>query len=250
MCFSKEGFLFREFNDIFRDILGRKSQVYKQIVKFLSDGSAELGEIAKELDVKVTGGLSDTLSILVESNFISRDYTWSLSGKKRNLSKYRLSDNYLRFYLKYIEPIKENIENGLFTDARLENMKAWETIMGFQIENLVLNNLSSIIEKLDISPESIISAAPYFQKKTARSELCQVDLLIDTRYSVYICEIKYRAKIDAGVINSMEQKIQRLKIHKNKSIRPILIYLGDLSLDVEKSDVFVQTLPLDSLLSE
>ncbi len=81
--------------------------------------------------------------------------------------------------------------------------------MGFQFENLVLNNLNVIIKKLDIAPETIISAAPYFQKKTLRKEACQIDLLIHARFALYVCEIKYRKKVDSNVIKSVEEKIKK-----------------------------------------
>jgi len=44
-----------------------------------------------------------------------RDYVWSVKEKaKSRLGYYRLSDNYLRFYLRYIEPNKEKIEEKHF----------------------------------------------------------------------------------------------------------------------------------------
>ena len=48
----------------------------------------------------------------MESGFLARDYTWSLAtGKTIRISRYRIKDNYLRFYLKYILPHKEQIES-------------------------------------------------------------------------------------------------------------------------------------------
>ncbi len=179
------------------------------------------------------------LDILVKSGFISRDYTWSITGKTGRKSKYRLRDNYLRFYLKYIEPVKEKIEKDLYRNINLENLKGWETIMGFQFENLVLNNLNLIIKLLNIPPESIISAAPYFQKKTLRKEACQIDLLIHTRYAVYICEIKFsKNPIGTKVVEDMKKKIEALAIPKHVSYRPVLIHVGGVTDEVVFKDCF------------
>src|SRR6202011_4920752 len=112
--------------------------------------------------------------------FLVRDYVWHAKKRVEKLSKYRLRDNYLRFYLKYIEPKKDLIEKNLYHDIDLENLPDWSSIMGLQFENLVLNNLKQIVEKLEISPESLQSASPYFQNPTKSHPGCQVDLLLQT----------------------------------------------------------------------
>jgi len=87
-----------------------------------------------------------------------------------------------------------------------------------------------------------------FQKKTKRTEGCQVDLLISTRYSLYVCEIKYRKKISPEVITEVAEKIRKLKIPKTKSIRPVLIYLGELSDRIKNSDLFTHLISADEML--
>jgi hypothetical protein len=250
MCFSPEGLLYTEFDKIFIDIFDKRSDTFKKIVKILANGPVEQKEIAKQLGKKATGNLSDKLSVLVESGFVSRDFVWSLAtGRQSRKSKYRLKDNYLRFYLKYIDPEKDKIQKGLFRNIFLENLKSWDTIMGLQVQNLVLNNLTYVLNELNIAPESLISASPYFQKKTRRCDPTQIDLLIDTRYAVYICEIKYRKTVDYHVIHEMEKKIDLLKNPKKKSIRTVLIYLGKLTEGVKKSGAFTHYLPLEKLLA-
>ena len=75
--------------------------------------------------------------------------------------------------------------------------------MGFQFENLVLNNIQSVCESIGISMSAIKNAGPYFQKKTQKRSGCQIDLLIETRYTLYVCEIKFRKKIEKSVISGV-----------------------------------------------
>ena len=195
-----------------------------------------------------TGGFSKKLHILQQSGFLARDFVWEKNQKKSKLSKYRLKDNYLRFHLKYIEPKRELIENGLYEQLFLDDLPGWPTIMGLQFENLVLNNLSSIQHILQIPSSSILSAAPYFQKETQREKSCQIDLLIQCRYSIYVCEIKFRQKINTDVIEEVREKIARLKISKEVLIRPILIYEGDLSPQIERAGFFSHLISFNQLL--
>lgn len=247
LCFMPEGTLFNEFDKIFKDIFQKRAEAYKLIVQQLAETPCEYNQLAKKLHIKVTGGLSTQIKHLIASGFVARDYSWNKMGKKIKLSRLRLCDNYLRFYLKYIEPKKELIEQGLYKDIALENLPQWSTIMGFQFENLVLNNLPSIIKALNIPAESLIAAGPYFQRKTTRQDGCEIDLLIYTRFTLYVCEIKFRKLIKGNIINEVQEKIRRLK-PSAISIRPVLIYQGELDAAVSQSDFFSNRINFSDLL--
>jgi AAA+ ATPase superfamily predicted ATPase len=247
-CFTKKGFLYSEFDQIFRDIFSHQGETYRKVVESLASGPLEPSAIAKKLGKTPTGGLSRILHVLEISGFIRRDFSWNLSGRNGARSKYRIHDNYIRFWLKYIKPAQKRIEKGLLSDLSLENLKGWETILGLQFEALILNNLPHVLSKLRIPLETVENAGPYFQKETKRMKGCQIDLLISTRYSEYICEIKYRKKVGSDVITEVEEKIQKLKVPNTKSIRPVLIYLGELSGAVQKSDLFTHFIPADDML--
>lgn len=54
--------------------------------------------------------------------------------------------------------------------------------MGFQFEDLVLNNKILLHRSLGIFPEEIICENPFFQRKTSRSHGCQIDYMIQTKF--------------------------------------------------------------------
>ncbi len=248
LCFMSGGILFGEFEKIFRDIFESRASDYKKIVEALVDGALELGPLCEKLAIQPTGGFSKKLTILMQSGFIQRDYVWSGNKKKPKQSKFRLRDNYLRFYLKYIAPKKELIEQGLYENIGLEQLPEWSSIMGLQFENLVFNNLLQVQKLLDIAPSNVLSAAPYYQNRTQRRKGCQIDLLIQTHHCMYVCEIKFRKKIGSAVIDEMAEKIDRLKVPTTTSVRPILIYEGDLSSAVAASGYFTSLIRFDQLL--
>ena len=249
MCFSPEGLLFSEFDKIFRDIFEARAPSYQRIVEALSGGPMEPQELCDALGVKSTGGLSEQFAVLVASGMVSRDYAWSPSGRKTALSRYRIRDNYLRFYLRYVEPEREKIDQGLYRGLHLENLRQWDTIMGYQFENLVLNNLPAVLRRLDVPLESIVSASPYFQRGTRRQEPCQIDLLIHTRHTLYVCEIKFRDRIRRSVVQEVREKTRRLKGIRSLSVRPVLIYQGELSPGIREADLFSNLVSGTDLLS-
>lgn len=249
LFFKKSGLLFNEFDKIFSDIFSQRAPRYKDIVEVLVSGKCSALEIAKKLGLPQNGDITEYLTDLEKSDFLSRDYTWQFDGKKSRISRYRIRDNYLRFYLKYVEPVREKINSGLYEPRGLESLKNWPLIFGFQFENLILNNLGVVLNYLEIDPNSVISASPYFQRKTRNKGACQIDLLIHTKFStLYLCEIKFRIRIGKEVINEMIQKINLLKRPKGMSIRPVLICEGEISDDILESGFFDRIISFKDLL--
>lgn len=235
--FEKGGILFTEFNNIFSDLFQAKQQKFRSIVNTLVKGSASLETIATRLGRVRGGDLSDDLDELVESGFIARDYIWSIKdGVSEKLCVFRLRDNYLRFYLKYIEPNRKGIETG--THDRLPT--AWLSIMGIQFENLILNNLNKVIDHLKIPKEEIVTAGPYLQTETRVRQKCQIDLMIHTKYNqLYVCEVKFlKGLIDREIINEVKEKIERIERPKGFSCRPVLIHVNGVTDSLIETDFF------------
>ena len=250
LCFHASGILFHEFESIFHDIFHRKAATYREIVRALVDGAKGVDDISKRIGRERGGSLSLALLELVSAGFLAKDVSPKLSSglakSKRSSSRqwrYRLSDNYLRFYLKYIEPHREQIAKGRFKSAAIERLDQWDTIMGLQFENLVLENLDAVLRQLQIPSHSVLFAGPYHQSKTQRQRGCQIDLLIQTKRSVYLCEIKFRHQIASSVIQEVDRKVEALKLPKTKSIRTVLIYDGQLAPSIEEERVFDFLIP-------
>ena len=151
------------------------------------------------------------------------------------MSHYRLKDNYLRFYLKCIEPNKKKI-----LKQPLKILPKWQVIMGLQFENLVLSNRNSIQQILNIDASEIVNDNPYFQRKSASQAGCQIDYMIQTKFGTcYLCDIKFSAQtLHVNVIDEIKEKIKNLKRPKNYSIRPVLIHVNGVSDEIIESEFF------------
>ena len=249
LCFRREGILFGEFDKIFNDIFSRKSDTYRGVVCTLADGPRSFSEVCAALGVSPNGAISEQLADLETSGFVRRDYVYSArTGKRGKLSRYRLKDNYLRFYLKYIEPARDRIASGVHDGRGAADFSRFESILGLQFENLVLNNLPEVLGLLSINPAQVVSASPYFQNRTQRQQARQVDLLIDTRYAVYVCEIKFRRRIARTVVDEISAKADKLRIDRSKSLRRVLIHVGELASAVEESMALDHIVSFDRLL--
>lgn len=252
LCFTPEGPLFHEFDKIFNEVFLKRNETYNRIVRKLADKKRSTSELARALNLQPNGDFSECLNNLEISGFIKRDYLYDLKGKKLGHARYRLKDNYLRFYFKYIEPNKDKIMNKNFSFESVYQFSNWEVTVGVQFENLILQNLSELYKILDIKASSVVAASPYFQKKTARTKgACQIDILITTEHkNIYICELKVRDQINSSSIKEVQKKIKTLQIPRGYSVRPILIYEGDLSEkhEYELKGFYQQLIPFSEFL--
>lgn len=251
LCFAKGGPLVNEFNDIFSDLFSHRSTTYKKVVETLSNGPMEIKDICHALGVTRTGFISGCLDDLAKSGFISRDYTWQpSSGEVSKLSHFRLSDNYIRFYLKYIDKNQLKINNNEFAFKSLTSLSGWETMMSLQFENLVLANRMYIKNYLDIKPEEVIADNPFFQRATHRIPGCQIDYLIQTKFgNLYVCEVKFsKHPIGKETIGEVQQKLEKLRYPKGFSCRPVLIHVNGVHEDVSNSGFFAEIIDFGRFL--
>jgi len=253
LCFTPEGLLFREFDQIFTDLFGKKSSHYQEIIKTLANGAENLDSICKKLGIEKNGSISKDLHHLEQAGFIQLDPTWNLKNNITSILKqYRLSDNYMRFYLKYIQPRKNQILEGTAELKTVEALIGWSTTLGLQFQNLVLANRHKIFEALNIDSNSIIHSGSFFQRKTQLKKGCQIDLLIQTRFhTLYLCEIKFSEHpIGSSIISEIQEKMKRISVPRLYSIRPVLIHVNGVKDSVYESEVFDHIIDFQKMLDE
>jgi len=249
LCFSPGGYLFKDFEAIFSDVFESETSSKLKIVEVLSEGPASLSELAAEAGLGLNGHVSADLKELCAAGFVASSEGLNPStGKPARETRYRLRDNYIRFYLKFIRPKKAAIRSGMYKFKSMENLSGWDAVLGLQFENLILNNLPALAPHLGLGTSIVTSAAPYYRKGRRKGEGVQVDLLIQTAKSVCVVEIKRKKRIDESVEAEVCEKLNRLKLARNVSRRTALVYEGALSQSVQDNGFFDFIVPVSGLL--
>ena len=230
MCFMPRGILFREFDETFNGVFGRKSRTRGRILRLLMSGPKSAAELA-EIDGKApNGSYAKALKDLRIAGYVAGDGGLNpCTGEPLREERFRISDNYTRFYLHYIEPRRKMVEKDLFEFSSLEQLNGLESMFGFQFENLVLNNLQTLFPMLGLDTALVLSASPYCQRAAVGRDGCQIDLLIQTQRMLMVVEIKRRREIGREVIDEVDAKVKKLKFAGNLSLRTALVYDGRLS---------------------
>ena len=248
-CFLPGGVLAEDFDEIFSDVFGDEAVEKRRLLVALVGGAKTASELASETGLLNNGHLTGSLEELKTAGFISSERGLNpATGRSAQAIQYRLSDNYARFFLRYIEPNRETIEKGRFSIATMEQLDGWDAILGLQMENLVLNHLTEFLPKLGLGRSLVLSAAPFCKKSDAKGPGCQIDLLIQTKKSAMVVEIKRHREIGREIIREVEEKVARLPVRRGLSVRTALIYDGHLAPAVEGDGYFDAVVPLESVL--
>ena len=123
----------------------------------------DLGELSLADSVRLFGPSSNRLSTTEKLDILSLT-----GGVPKYLEEVRP------------EPRVSAIRSGSFLYASLEQLNGWDSILGLQFQNLILNNVSDLYPFFGLEHSLVLSAAPYVQNATKRNRGCQIDLLIQT----------------------------------------------------------------------
>ncbi len=244
------GIFHNEYNYIFHDLFEKKSGIYTNILDKLSAGMKTLQQLKIETEYGNSGTMSNYMKNLVISGFVDEHVSWSFKSEKplRQVI-YRLRDNYLRFYLKYIVTRKAS-GYTYNSEIALDNMPGWSGVMGLQVENLLLNNNELLMKAIGAKAGEIVASSPYYQKATKTHKGCQIDYLIQTRSrNLYLCEIKFsRREIGSEVIESIEAKSKALNVPRGLGLCPVLIQFGGVTHSLAESGYFYRIIDINDLL--
>ena len=250
LAFRPNSILRIDFDEMFSDVITKLPTLSGKIVRALVGRPLSVTETAEVVNVGKGGKIGEALEQLEEAGLVASDIGKNPeTGRSAREVRYRLKDNYARFYLRYIEPKKEIVDAGAYRFVSLEALDGWESIMGLQFENLILNHYPALIDPLHIGNALIESAAPYSRRrKEDGEEGLQIDLLLQTKYSNFVIEIKRKREIGREVIEEVERKLKKLSTPRGKSARTALVYDGDLAPIVEADGYFDAIIPFRELL--
>lgn len=220
LCFSKDGLLNDEFNQLFASLFD-DSERHMKLIKTLARSNKGLtrNKLIHQSKIPSSGDFSSKLEELMESGFVT---VYPYYQNKKQLMLYRLSDEYSRFYLKFVDNNKNGGEGIWQTLYTTQSYLSWS---GFGFETLCLKHIQQIKKALRIDAIYTVSSSWF-------NDQAQIDLLIDRSDNVIqLCEMKfYHAPfvIDKSYYLNLKNKIAELrqdtKTRKNIFVTLITTY--------------------------
>lgn len=204
---SKNGFLYEEPNFLLTDEV-QVSTNYFSIIKVIADGNHKLGTIAGILGLE-TSALTPYLKTLSELGFIEKQVpVTEKNAEKTRKGLYFISDNFLRFWFRYVYPYKGELEldnTQISLDELDKDFK--EKFVAFAYEDICKEIFARLCsdKAIDFTPSKIGSY--WLNDKSGNT---QIDVMaVDTvNKRLFAGECKYHNQpIDADVYFELVKKV-------------------------------------------
>lgn len=243
LFFRPSGFFFNEIDKVFYSQF-KEARIYEKIVREIQLGIKSADELSRALKIPSGGRFLRYLDILEKARFVKG---YRLFGREASrIKKYKLFDEYLRFYFKFVSPFRKVITDGMRTNLfKMEVQSKWEPWLGFAFEHFCLKYNHLISKALGIE-NSVLDFGPLFQRDQNRF---QVDLMFKTdEKEIFVCECKYSStQVTGDVIAEMYKRIEQLKVPADFTLRKVLIAPWGVSSAVTNSRYFDKILTASDL---
>ena len=245
LCFSSHGIMLNEVQRTFYSQF-REARIYLKIISLLKSGIYSFAEISKKAKIPSGGGLRLYLENLERAEMIRSFIPFNRSANTK-FKKYALSDEYLIYYFKYIEPnlqiIHESNSRKLFETLTQDSFESW---LGYAFERFCLKHAGQIASIMGFA-DDVLLASPHFEKTDVQF---QIDLLFKRADKVVtICEIKHQKKnVGTNIIPEMERKCSLIELPRGHTIEKALISLYGPDKSLKDADYFHHFVSLDDIL--
>ena len=199
---SEQGVLLSEGDLILgdEDIVGhRREHLPEQILRAVATGSTSFSEIHS----KVSGLPTRSLEYLTDVRLLERVVPVTQDPARTKLSYYRIVDNFLAFWLRCVEPHREQIESGLGATVLNVVMKEFSDFMGARYEHAFREHLRRLAANGRFGEEVIAVGEWWRAQSGPASDPCQLDGVVlagRKRTPVVVGEAKW-----ANVVNGSSE---------------------------------------------
>lgn len=207
VALSKNGFLYEEPNFLLKDEV--QSPVnYFSIIRAIADGNHKLGKIGAALGLE-TSALTPYLSTLSDLGFIVKDTpVTEKNPEKSRKGLYFISDNFTRFWFRYVYPYKGELELDNRQIVLDEIQKDFvEKFVAFAYEDICKMIFADLCSKgeIDFTPSRIGS---YWLNDLGGDTEIDVAAVDRKHKKVFFGECKYHNKpVDVAVYAALKEKV-------------------------------------------
>ena len=212
LFFNINGFLFNEYEQVFKSLFGVKYHYYRDVIEVL--GKKRLGltlsEICVALDIRLGEKITNTLLELQQCGFIQGVSKYGLTSTN---IKYRISDSFCTFYHFWVRPLSRNRVATLPDDywSEMVTTQKYAVWSGYSFESLIFSNIELYLHAR--SSKAHYQGVHYWEYRAKNSEESgtQIDMVVEYKNGLFdIVECQYYN--DKFVINKSYEKNLRNKL--------------------------------------
>ena len=207
---STDSFLYDEPNFLLQKEVSEIGS-YFSIIKAIAAGNERPAKIASLLEVKQTS-LTRYLSALIDLDIVEREVpVTETNPEKSKRGLYRIKDNYLRFWFRYVYPYRSFLESGHVSYV-LQNIQ----------QNFVSGHVAYVFEGIcrdavwDLAAKGTFPFVPekvgrFWQTRNGSDEEIDVVALSTSQNAIAFGECKYwKSLVGCNILHELEEKAKRV----------------------------------------
>lgn len=189
------------------------------------------------------GRINQRLTELEQAGFV---INFKPYGHAKRGQYYRIIDEYILFYLKWIEPVANSIRHQSkprgYWDSQCQSA-SWNSWSGYAFESICYKHIENIRIALNIPVSAEIGTWRYSPQKRSKERGAQIDLLFDRQDgAVTICEIKYSDTLYSIDKDYAENLINKVNVYKKQSRSDKQIFIAVIATSGLKSNSYASEL--------
>ncbi|WP_297477219.1 ATP-binding protein [Thermococcus sp.] len=200
LAFSKQGFLYAEGDFLLSSEL-REPRVYKLILKAVAEGRTRFNEISTLTGIP-RSNLFKYVEVLERLGFLRREKPITAPPKTKN-TRYKIADNYIRFYFRFVERYRDEVE--------LESLDFWEEFL--EEYNAYLGGIFEDVARQFLVELNRAGKLPFRFTKIGRwwrkNEEIDIVALNERERRALLVEVKWKdlsVREARGVLKDLERK--------------------------------------------
>lgn len=205
---SKNGFLYEEPDFLLNEEVQTPIN-YFSVLKAISDGNHKLNKISMTME-QDTSAITPYLKTLIDLGFVIKNVPITEKNPERSRkSLYYVSDNFIRFWFRYVYPFKGELEldnQQIVLDEMGKDFK--QKFVAFAYESICRNIFAELCRKgqIDFAPSRIGS---YWRNDNEGDTEIDVAAVDNQHKRLFLGECKYHAKpVDVAVYAALQEKGQ------------------------------------------
>lgn len=208
---------------------------YKLILESIANGKTKINEIKEFIKLKRTD-ISPYLRNLLEVGMIKRIVPVTENVKSR-LGRYYLSDNFLRFWFKYVYPNLSSIEEGIFDSNVIR--EDYNSYLGTIFEEVSRQFLIKNTKKI-FKPTKIGKQWGRFKGERGKNTY-EIDLvaLNDSTNEILFAECKWKSMVDAEkILSELKRKSNYVNWNNKKRVEHYAIFAKSFKKKIKRENVY------------
>ena len=205
---SKNGFLYEEPDFLLNEEVQTPIN-YFSVLKAISDGNHKLNKIGMTME-QDTSAITPYLKTLIDLGFVIKNVPITEKNPERSRkSLYYVSDNFIRFWFRYVYPFKGELEldnQQIVLDEMGKDFK--QKFVAFAYESICRNIFAELCRKgqIEFAPSRIGS---YWRNDNEGDTEIDVAAVDHQHKRLFLGECKYHAKpVDVAVYAALQEKGQ------------------------------------------